>query len=71
MKQVDSSLLHCISVADEGLGEMCFPVGLHYPFILPFWKSLHIWRYKDTLSRKKSHKATSISMKFVHSCWES
>ena len=52
-----------ISVADEGLGEMCFPVGLHCPFIL-FWKSLHRWRYKDILSRKSSHKDTSISVIF-------
>ena len=27
-----------ISVADEGFGEMCFPAGLNYPFILPFGK---------------------------------
>ena len=27
-----------ISVAEEGRGEMCFPAGLHYPFILPFGK---------------------------------
>ena len=27
-----------ISVADEGLGEMCFPAGLHCPFILSFGK---------------------------------
>ena len=29
MKEADSSLA-IISVADEGLGEMCFPAGLHY-----------------------------------------
>ena len=29
-----------ISVADEGHGEMCFPAGLHYPYILPFGKVL-------------------------------
>ena len=28
-----------ISVADEGLGEMCFLSGLHYPFLLPFGKA--------------------------------
>ena len=27
-----------ISVADEGLGDMCFPAGIHYLFILPFEK---------------------------------
>ena len=27
-----------ISVAGEGLGEMCFPAGLNFPFILPFGK---------------------------------
>ena len=36
MKQADSFLI--ISVADEGLGEMCYPTGLHYPFILPLEK---------------------------------
>ena len=30
----------------------------------PFWKSSHIWHYKDILSRKSSHKDTSISVKF-------
>ena len=39
MKQADSSLLFPLLMkADEGLGEMCFPAGLHYPFILPFGK---------------------------------
>ena len=43
-----------ISFADEGLGEMCFPAGLPiHSFSL--LKSLHIWRYKDILSRKSSH----------------
>ena len=27
-----------VSVADEGLGEICFPTGLHYPIILSFGK---------------------------------
>ena len=27
-----------ISVAGEGLGEMCFPAGLNYAFILPYGK---------------------------------
>ena len=57
MKQADSFLLF-------PLGEMCFPAGLHYPFIL-LWKSSHIWRYKDILSRKSSHKDTSISLIFL------
>ena len=29
------------------------------------WKSSHIWRYKDILSRKSSHKDTSVSLIFL------
>ena len=52
-----------ISVADEGFGEMCFPAGLNYPFILPLEKFAYM-AYKDILSRKSSHKDTSISVIF-------
>ena len=41
-----------------------FPRGSTLSFHSPFWKSSHIWRYKDILSRKSSHKATSISVIF-------
>ena len=41
MKQADS-LFPIISIADEALGEMCFPAGLHYPFILPLEKFAYI-----------------------------
>ena len=37
-----------ISIAAEGLGEMCFPAGLNCPWNSPFWKSSHIWRYTCT-----------------------
>ena len=52
-----------ISVADKGLGEMCFPAGLHiHSFSL--WKSSHIWRYKDMISQKVRID-TSISLIFL------
>ena len=53
-----------ISVADEGLGEMCFPAGLHYPIILPFGKVRIYGDINTPLSRKSSHKDTSISVIF-------
>ena len=41
-----------------------FPCGSTLSIHSPFWKSWHIWRYKDILSRKSSHKDTSISVIF-------
>ena len=41
MKQADSRF-PIISIVDEGLGEMCFPAGLHYPFIIPLEKFAYI-----------------------------
>ena len=57
MKQADSSLLFLLLM--KAL-ERCvsLPVYTH------FWNSSHIWRYKDILSRKSSHKDTSISVIF-------
>ena len=46
-----------LSVADTGLFR-----GSTLSIHSPFWKSSHIWRYKDTLSRKSSHKDISISV---------
>ena len=39
-----------------------FPHGSKLSIHSPFWKSSHIWQYKDVLSWKKSHKDTSISV---------
>ena len=41
-----------------------FPRGSTLSIHSPFWKSSHIWRYKDILSRKSLHKDTSISVIF-------
>ena len=41
-----------------------FPRGSTLSIHYPFWKSSHIWRYKDILSRKRLHKDTSISVIF-------
>ena len=57
MKQADSSLLFPLLMTAL---ERCVSPRVY----TPFWKSLHIWRYKDILSRKSSHKDTSISVKF-------
>ena len=57
MKQADSSLLFPLLM--KAL-ERCVSPRIY----TPFWKSSHIWRYKDMLSRKSSHKDTSISVIF-------
>ena len=57
MKQADSSLLFPSLMKALESGSTLF---IHFPF----WKSSHIWRYKDSLSRKSSHKDTSISVIF-------
>ena len=41
-----------ITVADEGIGEMCFPSGLNYPFILPFGKVRIYGDIKTSFSEK-------------------
>ena len=57
MKQADSSLLCPLLM--KAL-ERCVSPRVYSPF----WKSSHICRYKDILSRKSSHKDTSISVIF-------
>ena len=57
MKHADSSLLFLLLM--KAL-ERCVSPRVY----TPFWKSSHIWRYKDILSRKNSHKDTSISVIF-------
>ena len=48
---------------------MCFPAGLHYPYIIPFEKVRIYAIYhridQDILSRKSSHKDTPISVLFL------
>ena len=41
-----------ISVADGGLGEMCFPAGLHYPFILLLEKFAYMAILRHPFSEK-------------------
>ena len=41
-----------------------FPRGSTLSIHSPFWKSSHIWRYKDILSQKSLHKDTLISVIF-------
>ena len=57
MKQADSFLLFPLLM--KAL-ERCVSPRVY----TPFWKSSYIWLYKDTLSRKSSHKDTSISVIF-------
>ena len=57
MKQADISLLFPLSITAL---ERCVSPRVY----TPFWKSSHIWRYKDILARKSSHKDTSISVIF-------
>ena len=57
MKQADSSLLFPLLM--KAL-ETCVSPRVY----TPFWKSSYIWLYKDILSRKSSHKDTSISVIF-------
>ena len=57
MKQADISLLFPLSIT--ALERRVSP-----RVYTPFWKSSHIWRYKDILSRKRSHIDTSISVIF-------
>ena len=57
MKQADSSILFPLLMMAL---ERCVSVRVYSPF----WKSSHIWRYKDILSRKSSHKDISISVIF-------
>ena len=52
MKQADSSLLFPLLMKAS---ERCVSPRIHLSIPSPFWKSLHIWRYKDILSRKSSH----------------
>ena len=58
MKQADSSLLFPLLM--KAL-ERCVSPQVY----TPLWKSSHIWRYVDILSRKSSHKDTSVSL----ICW--
>ena len=76
MKQADSSLLFLLLM--KAL-ERCVSARVYLSIPSPFWKSshiwqykdilsqksLHIWRYKDILSRKSSHKDILISV----ICW--
>ena len=57
MKQADSSLLFPLPM--KAL-ERCVSPRVY----TPFWKSSHILRYKDILSRISSHKDTLISVIF-------
>ena len=61
MKQTDSSLLFPLLM--KGL-ETCVSPRVYLSIPSPFWKSSHICRYKDILSRKSSHKDISISVIF-------
>ena len=61
VKQADSSLLFPLLM--KAL-ERCVSSGSTLSIHSPFWKSTHIWRYKDILSRKSSHKDASISVIF-------
>ena len=57
-KKADSSLLFPLLM--KAL-ERCVSPRVY----TPFWKSSHIWRYKDILSRKSSPKDTSIFVIFL------
>ena len=58
MKQADSSLLFPLLL--KAL-ERCASPRVYSPF----WISSHLWRYKDIISRKSSHKDTSICVIFL------
>ena len=61
MEQADSSLFFPLLM--KAL-ERCVSPRVYLSIPSPFWKSLHIWRYKDIISRKSSHKDISISVIF-------
>ena len=58
MKQADSSLLFPLLM--KALNR-CVPRGSTLSILSSVWKSSHIWRYKDILFWKSSHKDTLIS----------
>ena len=62
VKQADSSLL--FSLLMKAL-ERCVSPRVYTIHSFSLWKSSHIWQYKDILSRKSSHKDTSISVIFL------
>ena len=61
MKQADSSLLFPLLM--KAL-ERCVSPWVYTIHSFSLLKKLHIWQYKDFLSRKSLHKDTSISVIF-------
>ena len=62
MKQADISLLFLLLMK---VLERCVSQRVYTIHSFSLWKSSHIWRYKDILSRKSSHKDTAISLIFL------
>ena len=62
MKQAHSFLLFPLLMK---VLERCVTPRVYTIRSFSLWKSSHIWRYKDILSRKSSHKDTSISLIFL------